>query len=156
MKYARAIFVTLPLLGIATILGAAEEVRPRPPIGITNPPPVYLNKSLFIERDKIAPLKSQANHGDGLAAYNLAIYYGFVVKSQSEELHWAAVSAKTGYAEGEYLLGQIFAISSKSGDRNRAIYWLTRAKKSGMIGCEGVKYAGCIGGLEELKRTHPH
>lgn len=157
MKAAILAVVTLTSLTMTSPASPQRAIGTLPPgptpvsaVPRSTPAPPMMNADLELSKTELERFRTAGLSGDGAAAEKVADYYGFILMSVSDELHWRTIAAEDGDPTAEYNLGVRLSDPSPHYDNARAIFWLKRARAAGVTGCEGPKLPGCVGELEIL------
>ena len=105
--------------------------------GCANKPsdqPTPFTQRLDLTPQQLSSLQTAANAGRGPAAYQLALYYGYVVFDENKWRFWLERAAKLEYLPAMESLGNILVESSRREDRirgQRLLEQVRAAKKDG-------------------------
>ena len=113
------LFVTTVLL---CVVGCSTTERVEP-----------INQSLQLSEQQIKVFGTQAQNGDGDAAFRLCLCYLIVKLDRSSALKWAAMSATSGNTSAQYAMGMFYSgdiyPDLKDPDKSRA--WFEKAASNG-------------------------
>ncbi|MCZ4303328.1 hypothetical protein O4G98_01145 [Zoogloeaceae bacterium G21618-S1] len=86
---------------------------------------------MALDGSEIKRLASDALDGSGDAARRLALHFLVAQGDREEGLYWAIIAAENGDIIGQYNTGFLLKDDPDPRNRQRAIYWLKRAKAAG-------------------------
>jgi TPR repeat protein len=110
-----------------------------------------LNQDFEIDSRQIPILERRALRGDGIAALRLSRFYDFVTNSNEIARYWELIAAENGNATGQHNTGVSLSESGLQRDHMRAVFWLKKAKASGIIDCNGSRGTKCVSLLQRLE-----
>lgn len=94
---------------------------------------VFGNAGYDLSDREIINLKQKAEQGDADAALRLSYYYSLCLNDGKQEQQWLEKSAELGNARAQYNLGILYLSSQLFHDKEKAIFWLTRARDNGYV-----------------------
>jgi TPR repeat protein len=84
-----------------------------------------------LSRKTLPKFKRAAMLGSPGAAYRLYQYYSSSDKKQKGVLFWATIAAQNDHPEAPFIVGSLMLESSDRKDKERAIFWLSKAARTG-------------------------
>jgi TPR repeat protein len=104
-------------------------------IGCRSRPTLHTNANCNLSEQQVADFTSKAQAGDGVAAWRLCEYYGFIKYDNASMLRWMKVAADDGSLAGQYNLAHEYegAFDSSMRDLDKARYWYQRAADQGDV-----------------------